>query len=161
MVVRSRLGGGAEDVTGTLFVLAALVTLAAATLLFKLVRTGAPLFMGSGIQSLAGGLALVPAALLTENVGAIQPSLPLAAAFLYLTLGASIAGFSLWFFILSRASATKASALHFLMPPLGLLFGWLLLGERVPPLDLLGIVPIALGIRLVTAGRAVRSGIAR
>lgn len=161
LVVRSRIGSGAEDLVGTLFVLAALVTLAAATLLFKLVRTGAPLWMGSGIQSLAGGLALVPVALLTESPDAIQPSLPLLAAFLYLTLGASVAAFSLWFFILSRASATKASALHFLMPPLGLMFGWLLLGESVPPLDLLGIIPIALGIRLVTTGGAVRTGTGR
>lgn len=151
LVVRSRIGSGAEDLTGTLFVLAALVTLAAATLLFKRAGTGASLWMSSGIQSLAGGIALLPVALLTEDLSAVHLSLPLAAAFTYLTLGASIGGFSLWFFILQRASATKASALHFLMPPLGLMFGWLILGETVPPLDLLGIVPIALGIRLVTA----------
>ena len=29
-------------------------------------------------------------------------------------------------------------------------FGWALLGERVAPLDLVGIVPVALGIYLVT-----------
>ena len=148
--VRSRLGSGAEDVTGTLFVLGALVTLAIATLVFKRAGTGTSLWMSSGIQSLAGGLALLPVALLTEDVGAVHMSTPLVLSFLYLTLGASVGGFSLWFFILKRASATKASALHFLMPPLGLMFGWLVLGETVPPLDLLGIVPIVLGIRLVT-----------
>ena len=150
LVVRSRLGSGAEDVTGTLFVLGALVTLAIATLVFKRAGTGTSLWMSSGIQSLAGGLALLPVALLTEDVGAVHMSTPLIFSFLYLTLGASVGGFSLWFFILKRASATKASALHFLMPPLGLMFGWLVLGETVPPLDLLGIVPIVLGIRLVT-----------
>jgi drug/metabolite transporter (DMT)-like permease len=36
------------------------------------------------------------------------------------------------------------------MPPLGLLFGWLLLGEHVALSDLLGIVPVAIGIYLVT-----------
>jgi drug/metabolite transporter (DMT)-like permease len=36
------------------------------------------------------------------------------------------------------------------MPPLGVMFGWLLLGERVNLLDLAGIVPVALGIYLVT-----------
>ena len=34
--------------------------------------------------------------------------------------------------------------------PLGLLFGWLLLGEHVSPTDLIGIVPVAIGIYLVT-----------
>ena len=37
----------------------------------------------------------------------------------------SMGGYYLWFMILGRASATAASALHFLMPPLGLLFGYL------------------------------------
>jgi drug/metabolite transporter (DMT)-like permease len=36
------------------------------------------------------------------------------------------------------------------MPPLGVLFGWLLLGERVAIADLIGILPVALGIYLVT-----------
>ena len=46
--------------------------------------------------------------------------------------------------------ATAASAYHFLMPPLGMLFAFLVLGEHVEFRDLLGIVPIALGIYLVT-----------
>jgi hypothetical protein len=36
------------------------------------------------------------------------------------------------------------------MPPLGILFGWLLLGEHVEPVDIIGILPVALGIYLVT-----------
>ncbi|MDI4664071.1 hypothetical protein K9U40_06970 [Xanthobacter autotrophicus] len=44
------------------------------------------------------------------------------------------------------------------MPPLGLVFGWLLLGEKAPPFDLMGIVPIARGIRLVTAVPETRDG---
>ena len=61
----------------------------------------------------------------------------------------AIGGYGLWYYLLTRSSATAASSLHFLMPPLGLFFGWLLLGESVPPLDFLGIAPIALGIWLV------------
>lgn len=152
MVVRSRIVDGHEDPVGVLLVFSALVTLSAATLLYKKVRTGVPLFTGSGIQSLAGGIFLLPVALWREDIADVHLSLPLAATFFYLTFAGSVGAFSLWFFILSRSTATKASALHFLMPPLGLFFGWLLLGERVPPLDLLGVIPIALGIRLVTSG---------
>jgi drug/metabolite transporter (DMT)-like permease len=36
------------------------------------------------------------------------------------------------------------------MPPLGMLFGWILLGEHVHTPDLLGVVPVAAGIWLVT-----------
>ena len=76
----------------------------------------------------------------------------LLAAVLYLALAVSIFAFLLWFYILKESGATAASSYHFLMPPLGMLFGWLLLGEHVSPLDLLGIVPVVLGIYLVTRG---------
>ncbi len=56
----------------------------------------------------------------------------------------------LWFHLLKVCGATAASAYHFLMPPLGMLFAWMVLGEHVAVRDLLGIVPVALGIYLVT-----------
>jgi drug/metabolite transporter (DMT)-like permease len=39
---------------------------------------------------------------------------------------------------------------------LGLLFGWLLLGEHIALSDFLGIVPVAFGIYLVTRSTASR-----
>lgn len=157
IVLRSRIGGGHEDPVGTLFVLAALVALTAGTLAYKRIKVPpGSLVLGSGVQALAGGLALAPVALLVEDPAAVHVTPSLVASFLYLTLCASVGAFSLWLFILNRSSATRASALHFLMPPLGLMYGWLLLGEVVPPLGLLGIVPIALGIRLVTSGEAAQ-----
>jgi drug/metabolite transporter (DMT)-like permease len=42
------------------------------------------------------------------------------------------------------------------MPPLGMLFGWLPLGEHMAVSDLLGIVPVVLGIYLVTRPAAAR-----
>ena len=71
----------------------------------------------------------------------------------------SIVAYVLWFHLLKVWGATAASAYHFLMPPLAMLFGWLLLGEHVAVRDLLGIIPVALGIYLVTrpaAGPAQR-----
>jgi drug/metabolite transporter (DMT)-like permease len=56
----------------------------------------------------------------------------------------------LWFHLLKVCGATAASAYHFLMPPLGMLFAWIILGEHVEVRDLMGIVPVALGIYLVT-----------
>ena len=86
----------------------------------------------------------------------------LVAGFAYSALLVSVFGYVLWFRLLQRCGATGASAYHFLMPPLGVLFGWLLLGERVEPRDLLGILPVALGIYLVTRpanhSKTVRSG---
>jgi drug/metabolite transporter (DMT)-like permease len=72
------------------------------------------------------------------------------AALGYLVLVVSVFTFMLWFHLLTVSGATAASSYHFLMPPLGVLFGWLLLGERVAWPDLLGILPVAIGIYLVT-----------
>src|SRR5215813_2855363 len=68
----------------------------------------------------------------------------------YLVLFVSVFCFLLWFQLLTMVGATAASAYHFLMPPLGMLFGWLLLGEHIAWPDLVGILPIALSIYLVT-----------
>ena len=72
-------------------------------------------------------------------------------------LGGSILAYLLWFHLLKVSGATAASAYHFLMPPLGMLFAWLVLGEHVEISDLLGIVPVALGIYLVTRPSAASS----
>lgn len=150
IVLRSRLAGGHEALAGTLFVLAGLVALTAGTLTYKRFGTSVDLFQASGIQCLAGGLALLPVALMVESPAAIHLTPSFLASFAYMVLGVSVGGYTLWYFILNRSSATEATALHFLMPPLGLMFGWALLGEPVPLLDIAGIVPIAAGIWLVT-----------
>jgi drug/metabolite transporter (DMT)-like permease len=150
VVVPNRLAGGTDHLTGILFSLAALVSLVGGTILFKRFAPKGDLWIGNGVQSLAAGLALAPVAFGTESVADIVPSWRLLAAFAYLVLLVSVCAYLLWFRILAVSGATAASSYHFLMPPLGLLFGWMLLGEHVAPLDLIGIVPVALGIYLVT-----------
>ena len=51
-------------------------------------------------------------------------------ALAYLVLFVSVLAYLLWFRMLTVSGATAASSYHFMMPPLGLLFGWLLLGEH-------------------------------
>ncbi|HEY0838074.1 MAG TPA: EamA family transporter, partial [Azospirillum sp.] len=99
---------------------------------------------------MAGGLALLPVGLLLEDAGSINPTMSLGLSLAYMVLVVSIGAHLLWYALLTRTTATAASAYHFLMPPLGLLFGWLLLDEAVQPWDLIGIAPVAAGIWLVT-----------
>jgi drug/metabolite transporter (DMT)-like permease len=149
VIVKSRLTGG-ENLLGVALSIAALAALVGGTILFKRLPPRGGLMIGNGVQNLAGGLALAPFGLTLETVGDVVPSARLLAAFLFLALMSSVVAYLLWFHLLRVAGASTASAYHFLMPPLGLFFGWLLLGERTEPLDLLGVVPVALGIWLVT-----------
>ena len=96
----------------------------------------------------------------SPDVGDIVPSARLFGAFAFLVLGGSILAYLLWFHLLKVCGATAASAYHFLMPPLGMLFAFLVLGEHVEFRDLLGIVPVALGIYLVTRPAAAANTVA-
>jgi len=149
-VVEGRLAGGLEDPVGIGFTVAALISLVGGTILFKKLAPTGGLWVGNGVQSLAAGFATLPFAFAFESVGDIVPSWRLMAALIYLALFVSIFAYLLWFHLLNVSGATAASSYHFLMPPLGVLFGWLLLGEHVARADLLGIVPVAIGIYLVT-----------
>jgi drug/metabolite transporter (DMT)-like permease len=156
IVVQGRLAGGIDAAGGLVFTFAALVSLVAGTILFKRLAPRGDLWVGNGVQSLAAGLALMPVALASENIGDIVPSWRLAFALAFLVLLVSVIAYLLWFQMLTVAGATAASAWHFVMPPLGLMFGWLVLGEPVAAVDLVGIVPVAVGIWLVTRAPAGR-----
>jgi drug/metabolite transporter (DMT)-like permease len=149
-IVESRIAGGIDSPVGIMFTVGALISMVGGTILFKYLAPNGGLWIGNGVQNLAGGLVLVPFAFTLESVGEVTPSWSLIISLAYSALLVSVVGYLLWFHLLTTSGATAASAYHFMMPPLGMLFGWLLLGERIAPADLVGIVPVALGIYLVT-----------
>jgi drug/metabolite transporter (DMT)-like permease len=160
-IVWHRMSVGSDSFHGILFTLASLASIVVGTILFKLLSPKGSLWVGNGIQNLAGGLALLPFAFTLADVNDIVPSARLFGAFAFLVFGGSILAYLLWFHLLKVCGATAASAYHFLMPPLGMLFAFLVLGEHVEFRDLLGIVPVALGIYLVTRPAAAVSASAQ
>lgn len=149
-MVNSRLASGVEHPIGIVFTTAALVSLVGGTILYKKFGSTNGLWIGNGVQSLSAGLATPPFAFAFESLGDVVPSWCLLASLLYLALVVSLFVYVIWFHLLSVSGAIAASSYHFMMPPLGMLFGWLLLGEHVALADLIGIVPVAIGIYLVT-----------
>lgn len=150
LIVWHRLSVGTDSLHGILFTLASLASIVAGTILFKLLAPRGSLWIGNGVQNLAAGIVLTPVALIFADVHAIDVTASLIGAFAFLVLGGSILAYWLWFHLLKVCGATAASAYHFLMPPLGMVFAYLVLGEHVEARDLLGIIPVALGIYLVT-----------
>ena len=149
-VVRHRIVVGHEDAQGVLLVVGALLSLVAGTLAFKWVAPDATLPVAVGVQTLAAGALLLALGAAFEN-----PALAVIDARFWLVLAwcvlvMSIGALLLWFWLLRNGTASSASALHFLIPPIGLAIAWLVLGEAISPTDLLGIVPVAFGIWLVT-----------
>jgi drug/metabolite transporter (DMT)-like permease len=149
-IVESRVVAGVEHLDGIAFTLVALMSLVTGTILFKRFAPSGGLWVGNGVQSVSAGLALLPFAFSFESVGEVVPTWRLFWAMAFLVLFVSVFAYLIWFQMLQTWGATAASSYHFLMPPLGMLFGFLLLGEHVSIVDLAGIVPVALGIYLVT-----------
>jgi drug/metabolite transporter (DMT)-like permease len=149
-IVWHRMSVGTDSWHGILFTLGSLASIVMGTMLFKLLAPKGSLWIGNGVQNLAAGAVLLPFAFTLSDVSHIVPSARLLGAFAFLVLGGSILAYLLWFHLLKVCGATAASAYHFLMPLLGMLFAWTILGEHVEFRDLVGIVPVALGIYLVT-----------
>jgi drug/metabolite transporter (DMT)-like permease len=156
-IVADRISLGTDATTGVVFTSGALVSMVAGTVLYKLLAPKGSLWIGNGVQNTAAGLVLIPFAALADS-GAVTLNWQLMLAFAFLVLFVSIFAYLIWFHLLDAFGATAASSFHFLMPPLGMLFGWLILSEHIAVSDLLGVVPVALGIWLVT--RVEKSGVA-
>jgi len=153
-VVESRLVVGSENPIGIALTVASLISLVVGTILFKRFAPTEGLWVGNGVQSLSAGFVLLPFAFSLESTAAIVPSWRLLAALVYLTLFVSVCANWLWFRVLAVSGATAASSYHFTMPPLGMLFGGVLLGEHLKLTDFVGVVPVALGIYLVTHSKS-------
>jgi drug/metabolite transporter (DMT)-like permease len=149
-IVWHRMSVGTDSLHGILFTFASLGSIVLGTILFKVLAPQGSLWIGNGVQNLSAGIVLLPFAMSFSSLDDIMPSAHLLGAFAFLVLGGSILAYRLWFHLLRVCGATAASAYHFLMPPLAMLFAWLVLGEHVEFRDLLGIVPVALGVYLVT-----------
>lgn len=153
IILRSRVVLGHDDLAGILFSIGAAIGLAAGTILYKRLPTHSNGYAGLAVQLLAAGAALLPFALTLENPVHIRWSWSLLGALVFLAIAVSIGAYALWYALLRRGTASQASSLHFLMPPLGLLLGHIVLGEPLNLLDFIGILPIAFGIWLVTRSR--------
>jgi drug/metabolite transporter (DMT)-like permease len=149
-IVRDGLLSGTERPLGVALQLVSLTALIGGTLAYKRFAPEVRLPIAVGFQQLGAGIALGIGGLIFE-----QPSHMQFVPMFYLVLFwqifiVSIGAFLLWFFLLSRGTASAASALHFLMPPLGLIMSFIILGEPIRADDLLGIIPIGIGIYLAT-----------
>lgn len=156
LIMGSRLSGGADPL-GVVLCVGGATALAVATRTVRGVTASGGLLMVVGLQMLVGSAALAVVALVTEPL-VINPTLPLALAFAYQILVPGLAATVLWFALIGRVGAVKASAFHFLNPFFGVLVAMALLGETVGLLDILGVAVAAGGILAVQLARLRTAG---
>ena len=147
LIMGARVQGGADPFGVTLCVIGVLA-LAVATLTMRGVSSGGNFLMVVGLQMVVGAVVLLPFALALEEV-AVDWSWRLGLAYLYTILVPGLAATLVWFLLVHRIGAVKAATFHFLNPFLGVAIAAALLGERLGPLDLVGVTVIAFGILAV------------
>lgn len=157
VVVRGRLDLGMVDAAGLAYTFGALAMLTMGTIAYKRMTIQAGPFAAVALQVFLPSLPLTGVAVMVEDPAAIRWTGDLWWSLAVMIVGSSCLGYMAWFEVLRRTSAARAAAWHFLMPPLGLGFGWLLLGEMPVLVDLLGGLPIVVGIWLVTRAPAPRA----
>ncbi|HET8628234.1 MAG TPA: DMT family transporter [Thermomicrobiales bacterium] len=153
MVVR--LDAGIDTPTGIALSTLSVLSLVAATFLFKRLLPAEEPLVVNAVQLAAAGLVVAPLALLFERPGPVRLDVSFVAAFLYLVAVISVAASLLWFWLLARGEASVVSAYFFLTPIFGLGLAALLLGEPFTARDAAGLVAVMAGIFLI--GRPARA----
>jgi drug/metabolite transporter (DMT)-like permease len=108
---------------------------------------------GTVIQFAATAAALLPCAILFEH---LDPSLSkvrwnadFVAALLWSIFALSIGAIFLLFSLIRRSNATEVTSLLYLTPPTTAVMAWLLFGESLSPLGLLGMAVAVTGVAFV------------
>ncbi len=106
-------------------------------------------------QLAVSGALLTPFALLLGERGLFDPTPIVIGAVVFQAAIVAFASYLVWFALIRVYPASTLSTFTFLTPLFGLLFGAILLGERVSPALLLSLALVAIGIWLVNRPRAV------
>ncbi|MFF4171133.1 EamA family transporter [Streptomyces sp. NPDC001744] len=140
--------GAALDLVGVAAGLLSALSMSAGTVLTK--RWGRPEGVGAltltGWQLTAGGLVVLPVALLAEGAPPALTGTHLA-GYAYLALGNTAVSYYLWFRGIERLGASSATFLGPLSPVTAAIIGWAALGQALGPVQLLGMA-IASGATL-------------
>jgi drug/metabolite transporter (DMT)-like permease len=111
-------------------------------------------FMSASGQMLAGSAWMLLAALATGERFTAVPSLGATTAMLYLVVAGSIVGFTAYIWLLHHVRPALATSYAYVNPPIAVLFGALLAGERFSAHDLGAMAVILVGVVIITLAKA-------
>lgn len=144
-VARGSIGGGGEALGIGLVASAGLLYASSAILVRE--RLGSL----PSVESAAWSITIAAAAFAVPVVATLpsrMPSAQVVGSVVALGLLGTFLGFLAYYELLDRVGATRATMVTYLLPPLALGYGWLLLGERVGAESIAAMVVILAGVWL-------------
>ncbi len=112
------------------------------------IENSATIFLA--LQMLSGGLALILLAAALGEPMAMQWTAESTAAFLWLTLMSSCLAYSAYMYLAVHTTPVVVGTYAYVNPGIAAVLGWLVLGERLEPLQLAGMAVILVAVALVT-----------
>jgi drug/metabolite transporter (DMT)-like permease len=109
---------------------------------------------GTTIQYAAAAAAMIPIALVFDDQP-LQWTGEFIFALGWLSIVLSLGAISLLFFLLRRGQASRVTSLFYLVPPTAAGYAWLLFGETLGPMALVGMAVIMMGLALVNRSARV------
>jgi drug/metabolite transporter (DMT)-like permease len=111
-------------------------------------------FMAASAQMLTGSVWMLGAAAITGERMSAMPSAGATGALLYLVVAGSIFGFTAYIWLLHHVRPALATSYAYVNPPIAVLFGALLAGERFSSHDLGAMAVILVGVVIITLAKA-------
>ncbi|MBT2745506.1 MULTISPECIES: drug/metabolite exporter YedA [unclassified Lysobacter] len=111
-------------------------------------------FMAASAQMLTGSAWMLGAAVVTGERITTMPTFSATAALLYLVVAGSIFGFTAYIWLLHHVRPALATSYAYVNPPIAVLFGALLAGERFTSHDLGAMAVILVGVVIITLAKA-------
>jgi drug/metabolite transporter (DMT)-like permease len=148
MVVAHKIDLGVVNTNALWLTLVALFTITAGTIYQKRFCGAQDLRTQSVVQFIAALAILLPLSLTFESREVVwSGEFMFALAWLVLVL--SLGAISLLLVLIRRGAATGVSSLMYLVPPVTAIMAWLMFGETLTPLALLGMLVAVAGVALV------------
>lgn len=133
-----------------LLILLGCVSWSLGTIYYRNARVGNNPLMFNALQMLAGGLGLLATASVAGESLAIDWTPRGFFAFAWLTLMSSCLAFSAYSWLTRHTTPVVIGSYGYVNPAVAAILGWLLLGETLSWIQIVGIIVILLGIALVT-----------
>jgi drug/metabolite transporter (DMT)-like permease len=135
---------------GLVLAFVGVIGLVAGTLYFGRFCRGVPLLQGATAQFLSAAIVSALGAWWLETPHA-EWTAAATAAVAWNTIMVSLGGMGLYFAMLARGTAARTTSNFYLVPGTAALLAWIILGERLSPLAIAGLIVASAGCWLVNA----------
>jgi drug/metabolite transporter (DMT)-like permease len=144
-------GPGAYGISGALLALAASGGAAVGSVIVKCMRHPSVVLQVSAWQLIIGSLPILGGAATVERTAHVHWALRFIGLLLFLALVGTAFPTAAWYWLLQRHDVGRLSLFLFLVPVFGLAIATLPFGERVGPLEGLGVLVTLAGIAVIAA----------